>query len=129
MSLKNAKILIIEDEPDLADILKEELTNHLASVEVANHFELVKSCLSSNQYNIIICDLHIPGGDGLEMLELIRAEQPAEASVYISTGLNSIGKESMEELRITKVFEKPFNWDDFVNTIINNYQTTLTKSA
>ncbi len=127
--LKNAKILIIEDEPDLADILREELSSYQASVEIANRFEVVQSCLGSNSYNIIICDLQIPGGGGLQLLELIRSEQPQETTIYVSTGLNSISKDSLRELRVTRVFEKPFNWDEFINTIIANYQLTVSKIA
>jgi len=65
--------IIIEDEVDLADIFSEALKSAGFETEAITSGDLAQSRLKEVIPNIIILDLHLPGGvDGISLLKQIR---------------------------------------------------------
>ena len=70
-----ATILIIEDEPDLAEIVKARLTNEGYSVELAfDGPSGVDRCLELRP-DLVVLDLMLPGFDGIEVCRRIQADR------------------------------------------------------
>ncbi|MBR1397484.1 MAG: response regulator transcription factor [Selenomonadaceae bacterium] len=68
----NKKILIIEDDPDIASIEKDYLELHGYDVEITETGpDGMKEALT-NKYNLIILDIMLPGMDGFEICRKIR---------------------------------------------------------
>jgi DNA-binding NtrC family response regulator len=61
------RVLLIEDEPDAADLFRLALT---ASYEpdVARTAAEARRCLAGRRYDLVISDWRLPDGDGLEIL-------------------------------------------------------------
>ncbi|RPI35023.1 MAG: DNA-binding response regulator [Chloroflexota bacterium] len=70
------RILIIEDEIDLATAIGEGLRQQGYAVDIALGGE--QGCLAAetNVYDLLILDLNLPGIDGLEICRRLRREQP-----------------------------------------------------
>jgi DNA-binding response OmpR family regulator len=66
------RILIIEDEVDIADTLKIYLEKHGFAVDVRYDGNAGFSALRLNQYDCCILDLNLPGKDGMEIINDIR---------------------------------------------------------
>jgi len=66
------KILIIEDDPELALILTNYLTKYNMEVIGAEDPYLGLSLLTQHSFDLIILDLTLPGMDGLEVIPKIR---------------------------------------------------------
>ena len=64
------KILIIEDELNLADVLKFILTEEGYRVQSVANGQEGADLMSSNNYDIVICDIRLPGLNGFEILKL-----------------------------------------------------------
>jgi DNA-binding NtrC family response regulator len=81
-----AKILIIEDEKAirnvLGNILKEE-DEKTAIMEAATGKEGL-NLLAKQEPELVLCDIKMPGMDGMEVLEAIRERQPDTAVIMIS---------------------------------------------
>jgi len=72
----NATILCVEDEPDLLEILAEELEEAGYAVVQAANGKLALEFLQSRSPDLILCDVAMPGMDGYELLRLIRETRP-----------------------------------------------------
>ena len=62
------RILIVEDDEELADALVESLTDASYAVDLARNGERARDLVSVNNYDLIILDRKIPPPDGLELL-------------------------------------------------------------
>jgi len=70
--MENTKILIVEDEQRLAQILKKNLEETGFDVEVAYDGYIGKQLIEQNSYNIIILDINLPQLNGFELCKDIR---------------------------------------------------------
>jgi len=66
------RILVVEDEKKLASALKEGLEADHYFVSVANTGEDGLSLIESQQFDLMILDVMLPGPDGLEILRILR---------------------------------------------------------
>ena len=70
-----SKILIIEDESAIAELEKDYLELSRFEVEVANDGNEGLQLALSNDYDLIILDLMLPGIDGFEICRIVRTEK------------------------------------------------------
>jgi len=82
------QILIIEDDPELSMILTNYLEKYDMKVISAEDPYLGLSLLTQNDIDLVILDLTLPGMDGLEVIEKIRAE--SDVPIIISSARDDI---------------------------------------
>jgi two-component system response regulator PilR (NtrC family) len=68
----NAKVLIVDDEPDIRELLELTLGRMSLSTASAEDFESAKRMLASDKFNLCLTDMRLPDGDGLDLVELIQ---------------------------------------------------------
>ena len=83
------KILIIEDEYNLADAIKSILVEERYDVEINTDGEIGLNNALSGIYDLIILDVMLPHINGFEILKKIR-EEKIEVKVIMLTARNSI---------------------------------------
>lgn len=84
-----ALILVIEDEPGIVDFLERGLGAHGFDVVSALDGEQGIERARSDEVDLVVLDMMLPGRSGLEVLELLREEQPA-TPVIVLTALDEI---------------------------------------
>jgi DNA-binding response OmpR family regulator len=67
------KILVIEDSKTINNIIKKELTKLDFDVDQAFRYKEAKEKLENNEYKLIILDLHLPDGEGSELIANIQS--------------------------------------------------------
>lgn len=72
--LRDLRILIVEDAPDIQALLHHILHQQGAQVEVANHGQEALSLLKSQSYDLIVMDNQMPVMDGIQATKILRAE-------------------------------------------------------
>lgn len=78
------KILIIEDEHELAQDVIGYLTSQDYLCELAEDYYEAIDKISAYTYDCVLLDLMIPFGDGLQVLEKLKAEKRADGVIIIS---------------------------------------------
>ena len=84
------KVLLIEDDKELAQTLKEELEHHFI-VDLAFSGEKGEYASFINEYDVIIIDYNLPGINGLEVCKKIR-DGNIHAPILMLTGESEINK-------------------------------------
>lgn len=83
------KLLLVEDNVKLSDDIARYLGEQRFLVERAPDFRTGREKLQVYTYDLIVLDLNLPDGDGLHLLQLIRAELP-ETAVIILTARHTL---------------------------------------
>lgn len=83
------KILIVEDEQELAADMVKYLSGEQYLCEVAPDFHSAIERIDLHEYDCILLDLMLPGGSGLQILEHLR-KQNKQNGVIIISAKNSI---------------------------------------
>jgi len=78
------KILIVEDEHELASDMVKYLSGEQYVCEVASDFESAIERIDLYHYDCILLDLMLPGGSGLQLLEYLRKENKQDGVIIIS---------------------------------------------
>lgn len=84
-----AKILLVEDEIDLARLIQNWLNKEQHIVEAVHDGEIALRCLQVSDYDLIIMDVMIPGLNGLEVSKKFR-ENNGTTPIMILTAGNSL---------------------------------------
>jgi DNA-binding response OmpR family regulator len=83
------KILIIEDEHELLSTMKNYLEPEGFLCETALSYFEAEDSLSVFKYDIIVLDLTLPGGNGLDLIKLIK-ERNSQAGLLIVSAKDSL---------------------------------------
>lgn len=66
------RLLAVEDEPDLAEVIADYLGRAGHAVDLALTAEDAKAALAAARYDLVLLDLQLPDGDGLQLLKQLR---------------------------------------------------------
>ncbi len=83
------RLLAIEDEPELGDLLVRNLAQLGMAVDLARTVSDAISLLEICAYDLILLDLRLPDGDGLALLRTLRAERN-EVPVIVLSAADSV---------------------------------------
>ena len=73
--MKNT-ILIIDDEPDIRELLTITLAHMGLSSDAAVDFKQGLSCIKENHYALVLTDMRLPDGDGIDLVKWIQKFKP-----------------------------------------------------
>jgi DNA-binding response OmpR family regulator len=105
-----AKILLVEDDLELTNVLKSSLTAEKHTVETASDGAAGLQLLRYYQFDLVILDLELPGVHGLDLLRQYRNKR-GNTPVLILTGHQgapadkAVGLDSGADDYLTKPFE------------------------
>ena len=69
------KILLVDDDAFLRDMYATKFAERKFTVEVAENGEIALSKLHENKYDVVLLDVIMPGMNGIELLQRIKAEK------------------------------------------------------
>ncbi len=119
MENKKFKILITDDDLDLRELLIEAVRNWDYDADVAKDGEEALKKLMMERYDLVVCDLMMPGMDGLALLKKIK-ELDQDILVIIITGYATIETAVKAiESGAYDYIAKPFRLDELMIVIKN----------
>jgi DNA-binding response OmpR family regulator len=82
-----ARILLLEDDPDVRPLLEHILLDHSYEVTTAESVGTATTLLSSQPFDLVICDVNLPDGSGLTVADQAMAAG-VKALVVTGQGLS-----------------------------------------
>jgi len=82
----NAKILIVEDDPEIGKLLALTVQENGMTPTVAEDGHVMNALLRSNEFDLIILDVMLPGEDGLSICRRIRSEKTTPIILLTALG-------------------------------------------
>jgi len=112
-----AHLLVVEDDPEMRDLLRKVLEKEGYTVSVAPGTREAIASLSEARFDLVVTDLVMPGNGGLEILRVIREGNPA-FPVIIITAFGDWGSYSQAlELGAAAFISKPLRMAELITAI------------
>jgi two-component system NtrC family sensor kinase len=107
------RILVVEDQPDVRDLLFDLLTAFGHRVESAGNGSEALTLLTERSFALILTDLHMPEMDGEALYQKIAQTWPHLASrvVFVTSREPSDGLDIFSDGARVPVLQKPFDPD------------------
>lgn len=115
-SLKNKSVLILDDETDLCDLLKDEFESVGAFVTICHSLKDARKAVSNSSFHAILSDVNLPDGNGTSLLDDLKKLEKLP-HVYYFTGKSDISSEAVMEKGAKGVFSKPCKIDHIIEAI------------
>jgi DNA-binding NtrC family response regulator len=108
---KDVRILVVDDEPVMADSLKQNLVEEGFTVDTASNGAEAIELFDRGGHHIGICDLQLPDMDGMDVLKHIKDTRPS-TEVIVVTGYGSVAR-AVEATKAGAFWfmEKPFDFE------------------
>ncbi|NLS01474.1 response regulator transcription factor [Rhizobium sp. P38BS-XIX] len=111
------RLLLVEDEPQMADALATALHQHDIIVDHVPNLDYAKSAVAEHVHDMIVLDRQLPDGDGLELIQHLRAIG-ATVPVIVLTARGSLAdRVNGLDLGADDYLAKPFALDELLARI------------
>ena len=112
-------LLIVDDEASLRDFLTIVFEEDGCHVETADSLAEARAALQKQEPDLILCDLMLPDGSGLDLLREVKAQSPSVAIIMITA--HTSAKSAVDALKAGAFdyIAKPFDIDE-LKIIVRN---------
>jgi CheY-like chemotaxis protein len=102
--------LVIDDEPAISQLVGQFLESRGWRAVILNDSTAVEASLAEQPFALVICDLKMPGMNGLDVLRLLRHKQPKLAQRFLLMTGNLADAEQMQNVELAgiPILRKPF---------------------
>lgn len=108
------KVLIVEDEYNLADVIKERLEKEKLTVDIVEDGEEGYYYASTNTYDLIILDVMLPNMSGFQILNKLRTDNINSKIIMLIARSTIEDKLNGLENETDDYLTKPFHMDELV---------------
>ncbi len=108
------KLLIVEDEPSLLELIERAMLSAGYVVETADDFISAETKIICYSYDCILLDINLPGGSGLDLLSKLKEMGRAENVIIISARDSVDDRVAGLELGADDYLAKPFHMSELV---------------
>jgi len=114
----NARILVVDDEPDIRFLLKDILEDEGYQVDVAEHARAANEIRSSSQPDLVLLDIWMPEIDGVTLLKQWKANASDNCPVVMMSGHGTV-ETAVEATRYGAYdfVEKPLSMAKLLSTV------------
>jgi CheY-like chemotaxis protein len=117
-------ILIVDDEPDIADLFRQRFRQEVRQGRYVLHFaasgeEALRQLAEIHpELIVILSDINMPGMDGLELLRVIRQRRPGLPVVMVTAYGDEVRKRRADELGANAFLAKPVDFDQLKQQLL-----------
>jgi len=115
------RVLIIEDQREVSRVLRSGLESLSASIQVDDLLSGEEGVLelAKHAYDLLICDIHLPGKSGVELMARFREHNP-DLKVILMTGARDPKiRREIAQAGADAFFFKPITMGEFLDAVIS----------
>jgi len=120
-------LLAVDDEPAIRRLVQLSLSYSGYTVETANSAAAARAMIQRQAYAMVISDLTMPGGSGLELLQFVRRIAPDTPFVLLTGTSDTATARQAIATGATDFVTKPFRPQDLVRVVEQNWQRAIVK--
>lgn len=102
-------VLVVEDEEDMIEIVSYILKNNAFNVRTVQNLSQMWSVLSKNFFDVILLDVGLPDGSGMDALKVLKEKGVNSAIIIVTARRTDMDKILGLELGADDYITKPFN--------------------
>ena len=113
----NKKILVVDDDFSLRTVMIKALSSKSVDVKSVSSISEAWVLILKETFDLIICDVVLPDGDGLELVKKIKEKKENQKIIIISAQNNIITAIKADELKVFEYLPKPIDLNDLVISV------------
>ena len=116
------RILVVDDEESIRRLIEKELSSMRRSVRTADSARQAFEIIEQQQFDVIVLDIRLPDGDGVELLEKFK-QTISDVEVILITGFGNVDN-AVEAMKLGAYdyITKPFTLDRVELVVEKAYQ-------
>ena len=114
--LPGVKILVVDDEPDLRDVISSRFELEGCEVTLAENGQSAIDAMKAKRFDAVVTDVRMPGGNGIELLDAIK-DNGDQAAVILISGFTDLEPQDALDRGAKALLIKPFDLDDIINAV------------
>ncbi|WP_242135741.1 ATP-binding protein [Aestuariivivens marinum] len=119
IDLTKVKILVVEDNKINQMITKKILTKMNLKCDIVDNGEDAVDKIKTNNYDIVLMDIHMPGISGIEATKIVRTFDK-ELTIFALTAVTIEDRmQEFDEAGFTDIIPKPFKQEEFEKKLFN----------
>src|ERR1700722_15034185 len=107
MQLKDATILLVDDEPDLRALIEEWFEREKCHVLVAEDGARALKIIAANQIDVVVSDIRMPVMDGITLLKKVKASGYKSSVMFVTGFTDVIRPRESYDLGVEALMSKP----------------------
>ena len=108
------RVLVLEDDPELRQVLETLLSDEGYQVSVAASGESAVELARDRRFDVIVADIRMPGMDGLDTVQHLRGNDPQLQSLVMTGYASEEDPIRALHIGVQSYLRKPFSLDDFL---------------
>jgi len=121
------KLLVVDDNPDILQILSSMITLFGHGVDEASDGLEAIGLLQTGRYDVVVTDADMPRVDGRQLCRFVKAQRPDIHVIGMSGDLSAL--KEMETAGADACLPKPFGLDELQSAIEKQFQASSSRHA
>src|SRR5436190_13160599 len=112
------RVLVVDDEAEILDVITDTVAKRLGCrVIVAKNIAQARKALETQRIDLLVTDVNLPDGDGMELLPILALHQPQAQAIVITGDASMDG--AIEAMRggAGDFLPKPFSGADLTERV------------
>ncbi|MFC1610581.1 response regulator [Myxococcota bacterium] len=112
------RVLVIDDDPRILDVVSRLLARQDAFVVTKNNSSEAMTLIEKESFDVVIVDYMMPGANGLDVLQRLRAVQPDCPGILMSGKLDvPVLIDAVNRGDVARVLAKPFRREQLAEAV------------
>ncbi len=118
------RLLVVDDEESLAEFLRLLFEKEDYDVRTAGSVEEARKQLDEHTFDLVLCDILMPDGNGLDLLRAIKEASPLTAVIMMTAYASNKSAVEAMKLGAYSYISKPFNVEELTVVAARALETT-----